>query len=126
MQINAAAGGDVTNNTIVQETGECVRVQTGSTGLQVRNNIIEVAGTAIPLAGDSAINFASDYNELYVAGTGQWRPSRRTVFHVSLADWYYEFGQDQHSQTANPLFVDPDGADNLLGYVGGARPWPGR
>ena len=38
---------------------------------------------------------------------------------TSLADWFFELGQDQHSQTADPLFVDPDGADDLLGYVWG-------
>ena len=120
VQINVAAGGEVVNNTIVQDVGEAVRVQSGSVGLQVRNNVIAVgAGTAISLAGDSVINFRSDYNNLFVIGSGRLAAVEALSF-TSLADWFFEFGQDQHSQTTDPLFVDPDGADNLLGYVGGA------
>ena len=31
-------------------------------------------------------------------------------------DWRYELDLDSHSTTAHPLFVDPDGSDNLLGF----------
>ena len=121
VQINVASGLEIANNTIVQLTGDAVRIQAGSTDVRVRNNIIEVsAGTAISLAGDSVINVRSDYNDLHVTGTGRLAAVDARAF-TSLADWFFELGQDQHSLTADPLFVDPDGADDLLGYVWGLR-----
>src|SRR6185503_8788233 len=60
--------------------------------------------------------FSSDYNVLYRTSPGALWRWNQTEF-SSRADWYYEFGMDAHSQVADPLFVDADGADNVLGYL---------
>ncbi len=38
---------------------------------------------------------------------------------ATRSDWFYEVGMDEHSQYADPQFVDLDGPDNVLGYGGG-------
>src|SRR5207244_1904550 len=72
-------------------------------------------------ADDSQRGFVSDYNVLYATGTGKLARWQGRDF-TNLADWYYEVGQDQHSLTADPRFVAPDGPDGLFGYTtGGLR-----
>ena len=61
------------------------------------------------------VGFSSDYNLFYTPGTearvGLWAGVQR----LTLADWQTANGQDTHSLTGNPLFMDIDGADNVFG-----------
>ena len=106
----------VNNNTVYQPVGDAVRVDSGSQNVQLRNNILWVqAGYDINIAPDSEVGFASDYNDLYTTGTGKiglWEGRDFT----SRADWFYELGLDGHSQSVDPQFVNPAGADGLLGF----------
>ncbi len=92
-----------------------MRVESGSVDVRLRNNILWVeSGYAIAVAADSLQGFDSDYNLLRTTGSGKlgdWAGFEYT----NLADWFYELGQDRHSRTDDPQFVDPDGPDNLLG-----------
>jgi len=76
------------------------------------------AGSDLYVAPDSQAGFSSDYNLLNrgggggAASTGFWGGVLRAV----LSDWQTASGQDVHSSAADPLFIDVDGADNVLGY----------
>ncbi|MEP7157786.1 MAG: right-handed parallel beta-helix repeat-containing protein [Chloroflexota bacterium] len=118
IRIGEAAGFDIINNTIYQPVGDAIRVEGGSANVHVRNNILQVGtGTAVSLEGASTGGFRSDYNDLFATGAGRIAAVDARGF-TSLADWFYEFGQDQHSQTGDPQFVDADGADGILGWEG--------
>ena len=107
----------VMNNTVYQLVGDAVRVQ-GAGNVAVYGNILWVEGGAsIYVAADGQNGFKSDSNLLFrgpgaSAFTGFWGGASR----ASLADWQAASGQDARSVTGNPVFVDLDGADNVLGY----------
>ncbi|KKL90119.1 hypothetical protein LCGC14_1907880, partial [marine sediment metagenome] len=111
-------GADVTNNTIFQEVGDAVRVQGSSSDVLLRNNILWVnAAYDIFVASDSLSGFSSDYNLLHQgsgpnARVGYWGGTEADL----LADWQATTGQDANSIEGDPLFVDPDGADNVRGF----------
>jgi parallel beta-helix repeat protein/VCBS repeat-containing protein len=120
IRIGEAAGFDVINNTVYQPVGDAIRVESGSTGVRLRNNIIQVdAGHGLSVAQDSQGGFASDRNLLHEAGpsafSGLWDDSSQDT----LADWQAASGQDLVSISADPLFRDRDGGDNELGFSGG-------
>ncbi len=109
-------GAQIANNTVYQQVGNAVMVEGGSTNVRLRNNILWVeAGYDIYVASDSQVGFNSDYNNLYSRSGGKLGLWGSREF-SSYVDWRYEVGQDEHSQTTSPLLVDPNGADNLLGY----------
>ena len=107
----------IASNTIFQTVGDAVRIEGNSQYVQLRNNILWVEkGYDISVANDSQVGFQSDYNLLYTTGSGKlglWEGQDFTT----QVDWFYELGFDGHSQTTDPLFVDFDGADNVLGFV---------
>ena len=104
------------NNTVIQETGNAVQIDGGSSGVQLLNNILWAqSGYDISVAPDSEVGLQSDYNDLYTTGTGQIGLWEGRSF-ADLADWYYELGLDPHSLTSDPQFVNPAGPDGVLGY----------
>ncbi|MCA9158882.1 MAG: hypothetical protein KDA72_11175, partial [Planctomycetales bacterium] len=64
----------------------------------------------------SRTNFVSDYKLLFGsssnANVGHWSDTATP----SLSAWQMASGQDEHSISAAPQWVDADGANNLLGY----------
>ncbi len=106
----------IINNTVYQPTGDAIDIQTNSSKVTLNNNILWVqAGFDINVDATSQVGFQSDYNDLYVTGTGQlasWQGQNI----LTLASWYYLVGQDQHSLSVNPQFVNPAGMDGILGY----------
>ncbi len=117
VKLRFASGTRIENNTINQgNTGSGVHLESQSANVSVRNNIFSVAGGyAIDVVQDSQVGFASDYNTLFTIGSGKlglWGSHQFT----DRADWTFELGFDQHSQTTDPLLVDPAGPDGTPGF----------
>ena len=111
-----STGAQVTNNTVYQPVGDAVLVQSSSQNVTLRNNILWVlAGYDLNVAADSQVGFNSDYNDLFTTVTGKVAHWQGTDF-ATQADWFYRVGQDPHSFSADPQFVNPPGADGILGY----------
>lgn len=108
----------IVNNTIVQNVGDAIRLQNSTKNVSLRNNIISIqSGHAIFVAADSKTTFSSDYNLIHVpyeatSRCGSWDG----VSYTWLSSWQNATGLDPESRSANPGFVDADGADNILGY----------
>ncbi|MFI5378942.1 MAG: right-handed parallel beta-helix repeat-containing protein, partial [Tepidisphaerales bacterium] len=114
--ITAGVAAQVINNTVYQPTGDALDLLSSEGNfqfqhMQVRNNILWAqAGYDLNLTDDAAIGFFSDYNDLYVTGTGKVaRISNRD--YPALSDWVYEYGYDTHSISADPKFVNVAGAN---------------
>ena len=109
----------VFNNTVFQEVGDAVRVQSTSQNVKIRNNILWVeAGFDIFVGTNSQVGLDSDYNQ-FNQGVD---PNAQVGFYNNagqdmLADWQLATGLDTHSREGDPLFVDHDGADNVLGFT---------
>ena len=84
--IHDGVGNVVLNNTIYEPQGDALDLDTGSTGVTLRNNIAwTLAGFDISVSIDSQQGFASDFNDLYVTSQGQvgfWQGSARATFSV--------------------------------------------
>ena len=121
--ISGAQGGLVANNTVFQPLGDGLQVKTsvggaGSLNVSLLNNIIWAqSGYDIFVSDDSQNGFQSAYNILETSG-------RALVGHFqfdfdNLRDWQFEAGLDTHSESADPKFVNPAGADGVLGFDSG-------
>jgi parallel beta-helix repeat protein len=122
---NTNVGIDVSNgnylivgNTISHPVGTAVRFTGTGTG-RFRNNIVQGAvGTLLSVATGGQASFVSDYNLLYptsaAANVGVWGSTTAPT----LASWQSTSGRDLNSISADPLFLDIDGADNVLGELG--------
>ena len=110
---------ELANNTIYQQTGNAIQIDGGTIDAQLSNNILwALAGYDISVAADSQTGYQSDYNDLYKgtnanAHIGLWNGTTLG----DLPSWQTASGGDTHSISANPDFVDPAGADNVLGYT---------
>lgn len=110
----------IINNTVYQETGKAVQITGSANYAELRNNILWVeAGYAIQVSSDSQVGFNSDYN-LFYRGISPDDDVHIGYFGGAdqdlLSDWIVASEQDAESLESNPLFVDIDGADNVLGY----------
>lgn len=109
---------EVVNNTIYEPTADGLRATGGAKGIHLRNNIVWTqTGYGVYIDPTSQAGFTSDYNLLRATGAahvGYWQGARAT-----LDDWRFAAFTDQNSFSADPLFVDPDGADDILGATSG-------
>ncbi|HEY6562980.1 MAG TPA: putative Ig domain-containing protein, partial [Pirellulaceae bacterium] len=109
----------IINNTVHQAVGDAVRIENNAHGTTLRNNVIWVdSGYDIYVAANSQTAFSSNYNLLHQgiapqAHVGFWGGVDRH----SLGDWQSATGQDMNSLAGDPLWVDRDGPDNVLGYT---------
>ncbi len=115
----------VVHNTVYQPLGDAVRVENGFGNVKLSNNILWTQqGHTISVDPTSQLGFESDFNNLYVTGTGAVGSWENRTF-ASLLDWTSELGFDRRSQSADPQFVNPAGADGILGHnpvvLGGPR-----
>jgi uncharacterized repeat protein (TIGR01451 family) len=114
--VAASKSPEIVNNTVYQPAGDGIVIQQGSSGVYLHDYIIWVqAGNALSVSSDSQTGFQSDYNDIYATGTGQLALWQGQQFSV-LSDWFYRVGQDGHSISVDPQFVNPAGADGVLGY----------
>jgi parallel beta-helix repeat protein len=134
--ITGGSGAAVENNTVYQLAGDAIRIEgvsgDATSGVRLRNNILWTAGPAaglpagsppsgfdLSVAPDSEGGFHSDYNLLYITGTGKigyWENAAA----ATLSDWRSTISQETHSLSKPPAFVNAAGVDNLLGFTGGA------
>jgi hypothetical protein len=113
-------GARVINNMVFQRQGDGVEVEAAASGDASQNvtlldNIIWTeAGYDINVANNCQQGFPSNYNLLYTTEhgyIGYWQTS-----FADLRDWQVEIGLDAQSITGDPMFVNPDGPDGVLGY----------
>ncbi|MEX2185287.1 MAG: right-handed parallel beta-helix repeat-containing protein, partial [Pirellulales bacterium] len=107
------------NNTVYEPAADGVRIEGGSRSVDLRNNILFVAGAgryALVVERGAQRDLTSDYN-LFSATTGAQLGSWQSEFDTLLA-WQLETGVDRHSLVGDPRFVDPLGADGVLGAAG--------
>lgn len=97
-------------NTVYQLTGDAVR-NDGSENTKLRNNILWAAsGYTIRIAVGGQAGFQSDYNDLLASAAGKLVLWGSTEINSRQA-WYYLLGQDQHSISADPQFIDATGGN---------------
>jgi hypothetical protein len=113
-----AQGQYVRNNTIYQPGGDGIQVAAGASNVQLYNNIIWVAAGSGLKVGASQTGFVSDYNLFYTANSGAVVGTWNSAQEVTLANWRTASGQDAHSKFGDPLFLNPAGADQVLGEQG--------
>ncbi|MCC6629566.1 MAG: tandem-95 repeat protein, partial [Chloroflexi bacterium] len=116
IQIGSYADAQFTrNNTIYQPVGDAVLVQASAINVRLDNNIIQVnAGYGINLASAGSL-VRSDYNLFWTPQSGARVGLLAGVQQTSLTDWRSASSKDAHSKLGDPLFLDIDGADNILG-----------
>lgn len=110
----------ILNNTIYQLAGDAIEFGSANSSYPttVENNIIWVeAGYDLRLdSGVAAAGVISDYNDLYHLGNNANVGLLSGTAYNTLAAWQTASSLDSHSTEANPDFVDPAGADAVLGY----------
>jgi len=115
--LQGGTNGSFDGNTVYQLTGDALKVDTSAQTLTIRNNIFSVrGGFAVNVDNNSQLGLFADYNFYDIGGTGvlgKWGPASFS----SRDEWFYKLGLDQHGQTGDPQFVDPDGADGVLGFA---------
>ncbi|MCA9210218.1 MAG: right-handed parallel beta-helix repeat-containing protein, partial [Planctomycetales bacterium] len=115
---NARPGARVVNNTVYQAVGDAVRIEAQSEGVSLLSNILWVdSGYLVFVEADSQTDFFSDRNLFHTANAagvsvGYWNETDQT----GLLDWQFVTGLDPNSLAGDPLFIDRDGADNVLGW----------
>jgi hypothetical protein len=122
---NAAVDiGSVTNfslfgNTLVQASGPAILVSAGNANVTLRNNILESSQGAIIDIDSGGIGFDSDFNLFHAAlpavNIGDWVGTPA----ATLLDWQGLAGEGAGSIVGDPVFLDRDGADNVLGQRDG-------
>ncbi|MHB8524455.1 MAG: right-handed parallel beta-helix repeat-containing protein [Limisphaerales bacterium] len=111
----AALPARLINNTIVQPVGSAVQIPSGDVWVILRNNIfVADSGSAFQMASADFSKFFSDYNLFSLGAAAQLALLDTTP--VNFAAWTSVQNQDAHSLTGDPKFIDPNGADNVLGY----------
>ena len=108
----------LTGNTIYQPVGNAIQF-TGSGTPTLTNNILWVeVGVLVSVSTGSQSGFTGDYNLFFPstpsASVGSWGGTTA----ATLADWQTLTSQDGNSVSGDPLFIDIDGADNVLGEQG--------
>ncbi len=103
------------NNTIYQQVGDAVLVQSGAGNTRLVNNIIQVnAGYGINLATATSL-VQSDYNLFWTPQAGGRVGLVGGAQQATLEAWRTATSKDVNSKYGDPRFLDIDGADNILG-----------
>ena len=117
---HAGEGTVVRNNTVYEPGGNAAELVGDTRDVLLHNNILQVdTGFAVYVESTAQDGLDSDYNLFHLTGSGRLGWWDGTEF-SDRADWFYDLGLDEHSRTADPLFVDREGADTILGYESGS------
>ncbi|MCS7468219.1 right-handed parallel beta-helix repeat-containing protein, partial [Stieleria sp. ICT_E10.1] len=110
----------IIGNTLYQAVGDAVTIE-ASSEVRLFNNIVWVEnGAAINVTGDAVAGFRTDYNLVQLgAGSSVSYGIFAGMILADLSAWQNATGDAIHSLSADPLFLDVNGIDNLLGYVNG-------
>ena len=108
--VNGQSSVEIVGNTFYAPQGDNIRVEGGSSQVEVLDDILWAeSGYDIYVANDSQSGFFSDYNDLYVTGTGKigyW-----TMDFTDILDWQDDIDAfDLHSIGAtvvNPAWAEP-------------------
>ncbi|MCC5830183.1 MAG: right-handed parallel beta-helix repeat-containing protein, partial [Phycisphaeraceae bacterium] len=107
------------NNTIYQPVGDAIRLESNTRTARFYNNIIWVeTGFGFNVFADSTAGFDSDWNLFNLGLDPNARIGRFAGDDAfDFGAWRTLTGHDANSLFGDPLFVDINGADNLLGYT---------
>jgi len=110
----------IENNTFYRNGSIGLRLWGSYANAEVRNNLFSAdgRGQVCMQVADLEATWLSDYNNFHATGGSfvwNWAGNR-----YSLGSWQHYTDQDRHSLDIDPLLVDPDGADDVLGGLGGA------
>ena len=119
-------GLEIVNNTIYQPAGRNISIESNSEAVDVYNNLLHVgAGIALFVDSSSTYAFEADHNLYFQSVPSQGsNVSYEGATYDDLASWQAQ-GFGLKSIEGNPLFVDVDGADNILGYDPAGDELPG-
>ena len=108
----------IVNNTIYQPVGDAIRIQSGSSNISMINNIFTIdTGHCLSFATDSTNGLISNNNLFYRSVLINSYIARIGLADVTdLGQWQQYLSQDTSSIESDPLFIDIDGADGILGY----------
>lgn len=109
----------IANNTFYRNGTAQLRLWGNYANTDARNNIIAANGVAQTClqVSDIGSGWTCDFNDFQAAGGSSlwdWKGQR-----YSLGSWQKHSSQDRRSLDVDPRFVDPDGADNVLGGAQG-------
>ncbi len=110
IEIKGKTNVEIVSNTFYAPQGDNIRIEGGSSDVEVRDDILWAeSGYDIYVANDSQSGFFSDYNDIYVTGTGKigyW-----TKDFYDILDWQDDIDLfDLHSIGAtvvNPSWAEP-------------------
>jgi parallel beta-helix repeat protein len=107
----------IVNNTVYHDVGDAIKLQNNGANIHLYNNIIFInAGLGIEVIG-GVTGFDSNYNDIFPgkpgASVGKYLASPTSA---TLAAWRTATGTDANSISADPVFIDINGPDNLLGW----------
>ena len=110
----------IANNTFYRNATVNLRLAGTHNNVRVANNILSSAGAAQTCIQFDTIgtSWFADYNDYFITNGAvlwNWKGPR-----YSLSALQNYSGMERHSVDLDPLFVDPDGADNELGGNVGA------
>ncbi len=108
---------DVLSNTVYQHVGDAISLGGGAYNIDVFNNILWVdSGFCLYAPTGSVSGHRFDYNLYHTPFATGRLASWAGAVAADLPAWQVLGALDAHSLTGDPMFVDINGADDVLGY----------